>query len=53
MLAPGHIDKEPVFRARIVNFTEREATKACRTLHRKHLQCAVVAPGTVQQAALN
>jgi D-alanyl-D-alanine carboxypeptidase len=53
VLAPGHIDKEPVFRARIVNFTEREATKACRTLHRKHLQCAVVAPGTVQQAALN
>jgi D-alanyl-D-alanine carboxypeptidase len=53
VLAPGHIDKEPVFRARIVNFTEREATKACRTLHRRHLQCAVVAPGTVQQAALN
>jgi D-alanyl-D-alanine carboxypeptidase len=53
VLAPGHIDKEPVFRARIVNFSEREATKACRTLHRKHLQCAVVAPGTVQQAALN
>src|SRR6185312_2626255 len=53
VLAPGHIDKEPVFRARIVNFTEREATKACRTLHRKHLQGAVVAPGTVQQAALN
>ena len=53
VLAPGRIDKEPVFRARIVNFTEREATKACRTLHRKHLQCAVVAPGTVQQAALN
>ena len=53
VLAPGRIDKEPVFRARIVNFTEREATKACRTLHRKHLQCAVVAPSTVQQAALN
>jgi D-alanyl-D-alanine carboxypeptidase len=53
VLAPGRIDKEPVFRARIVNFTEREATRACRMLHRKHLQCAVVAPGTVQQAALN
>ncbi len=53
VLAPAHIDKEPLFRARIVNFSEREATKACRTLHRKHLQCAVVAPGTVQQAALN
>ncbi|HKW53975.1 MAG TPA: D-alanyl-D-alanine carboxypeptidase family protein [Stellaceae bacterium] len=53
VLAPAHIDKEPVYRARIVNFTEREATKACRTLHRKHLQCSVVAPGTVQQAALN
>jgi D-alanyl-D-alanine carboxypeptidase len=53
VLAPSHIDKEPVFRARIVNFSEREATKACRSLHRKHLQCAVVGPGSVQQAALN
>jgi D-alanyl-D-alanine carboxypeptidase len=53
VLAPGQIDKEPVFRARIVNFSEREATKACRALHRKHLQCAVVAPSTVQQAAIN
>jgi D-alanyl-D-alanine carboxypeptidase len=53
IVAPGHVDKEPVFRARIVNFSEREANKACRTLHRKHLQCAVVAPSTVQQAALN
>lgn len=53
VLAPGHTDKEPVYRARIVSFSEREADKACRALHRKHLQCAVVAPSAVQQAAAN
>jgi D-alanyl-D-alanine carboxypeptidase len=53
VVPPGHIDKEPLFRARIVSFSEREARKACRTLHHKHLQCAVVAPSALQQAATN
>jgi D-alanyl-D-alanine carboxypeptidase len=51
VIAPADSDKEPYFRARIVSFSEREAAKACRILHRKHVQCAVVAPGAVQQAA--
>jgi len=53
VIAPAASDKEPVFRARIVSFTERDAAKACRILHRKHLQCAVVAHGATQQAAAN
>jgi D-alanyl-D-alanine carboxypeptidase len=53
VIAPADSDKEPYFRARIVSFSEREAAKACRILHRKHVQCAVVAPGAVQQAAAN
>ena len=51
VLAPGQ--SERYFRARIVNFSEREAEKACRALHKKHLQCAVVAPGPTQQMAAN
>ncbi|HEX7969560.1 MAG TPA: D-alanyl-D-alanine carboxypeptidase family protein [Stellaceae bacterium] len=53
VLAPDQTDKEPLYRARILSFSEREADKACRALHRKHLQCAVVAPNAVQQAAAN
>ncbi len=51
VLAPGQ--SERYFRARIVNFSEREAEKACRALHKKHVQCAVVAPGPTQQMAAN
>lgn len=43
--APG--DKEPLFRARIVGFTQREAEHACRLLREKvhgHKLCAVIAP---------
>ena len=43
--APG--DKEPLFRARIVGFTQREAEHACRVLRQKlhgHKLCAVIAP---------
>ncbi len=44
---------ERYFRARIVNFSEREAEKACRALHKKHAQCTVIAPGPTQQMAAN
>lgn len=43
--APG--DKEPLFRARVVGFTQREAEHACRLLREKlhgHKLCAVIAP---------
>ncbi len=53
VLAPGQTDKDPLYRARIVSFSEREADRACQTLLRKRLPCAVVAPNTVQQAAAN
>jgi len=53
VIAPADSDKEPYFRARIVSFSASEAANACRLLHRKHVQCAVVAPGALQQAAAN
>jgi D-alanyl-D-alanine carboxypeptidase len=51
VLAPGETDKERFFRARISNFSRLEAERACRTLHKRHLQCAVVAPGARAQLA--
>jgi D-alanyl-D-alanine carboxypeptidase len=51
IMAPGHTDKERYFRARIVNFSQREAEKACHVLRKKHIDCAVVAPGAAQQQA--
>src|SRR5215472_5335399 len=51
IMAPGHTDKERYFRARIVNFSQREAEKACHVLRKKHIDCAVLAPGAAQQQA--
>jgi hypothetical protein len=51
VLAPAHNDR--YYRARIVNFTERDAEKACTVLHRQHLQCAIVNPLATQQVAEN
>ncbi|MGH6973045.1 MAG: serine hydrolase [Stellaceae bacterium] len=51
--APG--DKEPLFRARIAGFTQREAENACRVLREKlhgHKLCAVIAPVQAIAAAL-
>src|SRR5215469_5100890 len=51
--APG--DKEPLFRARIAGFTQREAEHACRVLREKmhgHKLCAVIAPVQAIAAAL-
>jgi D-alanyl-D-alanine carboxypeptidase len=42
VLSPSRGDKERLYRARILRFSEKEAEKACRTLHRKHRDCAVV-----------
>ncbi|HEV2549642.1 MAG TPA: D-alanyl-D-alanine carboxypeptidase family protein [Stellaceae bacterium] len=51
VVAPGHTDKERYFRARILNFSQHEAEKACHALRKKHVDCAVVAPGAAQQQA--
>ncbi len=49
LLAPYRGDH--YYRARIVNFTEHDAEKACTLLHREHVQCAVVNPLAVQHIA--
>jgi len=55
VVAPAPGDKEPLFRARIVGFTQREAEHACRQLREKlhgHKLCAVIAPVQAIAAAL-
>ncbi len=49
VVAPG--DNESFYRARILNFSSREAERACRTLHRQHKDCAVIPPGAVHLAS--
>lgn len=47
VVPPSPGDKEPLFRARIAGFTQREAEHACRVLREKvrgHKLCAVIAP---------
>jgi D-alanyl-D-alanine carboxypeptidase len=51
VMAPQRKDKERVYRARIAHFSEGEAQKACRVLHKKHKACTVVGPSAVQVAA--
>jgi D-alanyl-D-alanine carboxypeptidase len=44
ILAPFRGDKVRFYRARLTHFTKSEAYRACHTLRRKHVQCAVVGP---------
>ncbi len=44
ILDPAKTDTERLYRARLVNFTKPEATAVCKALHKRHLNCSVVAP---------
>jgi D-alanyl-D-alanine carboxypeptidase len=44
VVGPAAGDKEKLWRARVVNFSKKEAQDACRTLHKKHMSCSVVGP---------
>jgi D-alanyl-D-alanine carboxypeptidase len=46
ILAPSRTDKERFYRVRVVDFSKREADKACTELHRHHQKCALVAPAS-------
>jgi D-alanyl-D-alanine carboxypeptidase len=51
VLEPGDADKEPLYRARLTNFSKHEAELACRTLHKRHHQCAVIPPNSLKVAS--
>lgn len=50
VVAPSSSERERYYRARIVNFSEREAEHACQLLHKKRRDCAVLAPSAVHVA---
>jgi len=47
---PAKDDKEKLWRARLAGFSKGEAQHACRTLHKKHISCSVVAPSGIKMA---
>jgi len=49
VLSPSRFDR--LYRARILSFTAHEAERACGLLHRLHIACAPVPPGTVHVAS--
>ncbi|HZT52180.1 MAG TPA: D-alanyl-D-alanine carboxypeptidase family protein [Stellaceae bacterium] len=51
VVGPGHAEKDALYRARIVHFTEHQAQAACRALHLKHKGCVVISPDSDQMAA--
>lgn len=51
IVEPGKAAKERLYRARLLNFTPREAQTACAQLHKKQIECSVVAPSSPRMAA--
>jgi D-alanyl-D-alanine carboxypeptidase len=50
IVEPGKTTKTRLYRARLLNFTPREAQSACASLHKKKLECTVVPPTTLKVA---
>jgi D-alanyl-D-alanine carboxypeptidase len=48
---PSRGGKNRLFRARLLNFSPQEAQGACAVLHKRKIECSVVAPGPVRVAA--
>ena len=51
IVEPGKATKIRLYRARLLNFTPREAQSACALLHKKKIACAVVSPTILKVAA--
>jgi D-alanyl-D-alanine carboxypeptidase len=51
IVPPGRLDKEPLYRARLVDFSKKNAAETCRLLHRRHLICSIVAPEAMKLAS--
>jgi D-alanyl-D-alanine carboxypeptidase len=51
ILPPARAAKHRLYRARLLNFTPREAHNACAQLRKKKIECSVVSPSTPKVAA--
>jgi D-alanyl-D-alanine carboxypeptidase len=50
IVEPGKATKTRFYRARLLNFSPREAQSACALLHKKNLECTVVSPTILKVA---
>jgi D-alanyl-D-alanine carboxypeptidase len=50
IVEPGWATKARLYRARLLNFSPREAQSACALLHKKNLECTVVSPTILKVA---
>jgi D-alanyl-D-alanine carboxypeptidase len=48
---PGGASKDRLYRARLLNFTPREAQGACAQLRRRGMECSIIAPSAAKVAA--
>lgn len=51
IVEPGKAAKDRLYRARLLNFTPREAQSACAQLHKKKMECSVISPASPKVAA--
>ena len=51
IVAPAKTAKDRLYRARLLNFTPREAQSACAQLHKKKIDCSVISPASPKVAA--
>ena len=50
IVEPVKSAKQHLYRARLLNFTSREAQSACAQLRKKKLECSIVSPATPKVA---
>ncbi|MBV9860112.1 MAG: SPOR domain-containing protein, partial [Alphaproteobacteria bacterium] len=51
IMQPAKGDKEPLYRARLLNFSPKEAQEACTALHKKKIECTIVRAAPVKVAS--
>jgi D-alanyl-D-alanine carboxypeptidase len=51
ILRPGRAERDRLYRARLLDFTEREASGACVALHRDRIACSVIGPSVERFAS--
>ena len=50
IVEPGWATRTPLYRARLLNFSPREAQTTCALLHKKNIACAVIPPTILKVA---
>ncbi len=51
ILEPASKERNPLYRVRLIHFSERAAVAACDALHKQKLACTVLRPGGIKVAS--